>query len=976
MKNYVIINGVNSNTITGLMINELPPITKPQMRAIQEEIDGRDGDITTNLGYSAYDKTITIGLFGTGYDINNIISFFNGEGTIVFSNEDDKYYNFKILNQIDYVALQKFKSASITFHCQPFKYPLTETPLEIEYSYVSDEGESISLNTALGEMKVNLLGNTSQHSTTGKNLANSSDNTFVFIANDNTTKTLGQVDLVAGTTYYYSYTINNATSSSTRNTPFLQILNGTRQYESAQTNYNATTGRKVWTYNCETTGTYDFGYWCHTPNVNLTVSDFMISTSSDTTYEPYTNGASPNPDYPQPVNVVSGDNEVVVTGKNLLPLTNQDFSIGDLHYSVNGGVLQATGSRNPEVQRNNNNFKSNFNFTLPAGTYTIKYTDKGTITGTQNFYIMKYSDDSEIQRIYATSNTFTLNEETKVYLGIYSYQLSITGTIEYEIMLESGSTATDFEPYQSTSYPVNLPVENLLGLTDGTYSDVGITAVVSNGEIVLNGTATANSFVVIDLLESISIGGTNHIVSLNNATAVSDSNTEVRLIDGSNYENIKLNVANNTRTLNNNRVYTKLQIRTSSGVSYNDYVIKPQLEKGTKANSFTPYGTTPIELCKIGTYQDKFIRNSGKQLWQGNKDYTGSGTVAQIHQTLAPGTYTASYKQSVNGTVQFNLKDSNGSLVQAITTYAIAGNSSATFTITSNEVSDIWLYLSVNMTVNDIMINEGSTALPYEPYGNGDWYKESKKRKVVFDGSEDEDWVSAGSYQRYTITMSDFTSPSSSSVANILCNKLIATSKNNVAFVDNAISGGDENNHKMFVRIDNTITTVALLRTFLSNNPLLVYYQLSTPTYTPITGTLKEELEAVWRAYSYNGTTNISQVNNDKAFILNVEAMEEGSNEVQVNNIGNTYSKPLIALEGTGNINIYLDNTQILQANVEDKMNIDIAKLEAYNPDTSVLLNRQVIGNYNSMTIPSGTSIIRMDGELTKATITNYTRWL
>ena len=59
-----------------------------------------------------------------------------------------------------------------------------------------------------------------------------------------------------------------------------------------------------------------------------------------------------------------------------------------------------------------------------------------------------------------------------------------------------------------------------------------------------------------------------------------------------------------------------------------------------------------------------------------------------------------------------------------------------------------------------------------------------------------------------------------------------------------------------------------------------------------------------------------------------------------------------------------------------DKMNIDIAKLEAYNPDTSVLLNRQVIGNYNSMTIPSGTSIIRMDGELTKATITNYTRWL
>ena len=122
MRNFVIINGVNSNTINGLGINELPPITKPEMRNIREEIDGRDGDITTNLGYSAYDKTITIGLFGTGYDINDIVAFFNGEGTIVFSNEQDKYYNFKILNQIDYESLQKFRTASITFHCQPFKW--------------------------------------------------------------------------------------------------------------------------------------------------------------------------------------------------------------------------------------------------------------------------------------------------------------------------------------------------------------------------------------------------------------------------------------------------------------------------------------------------------------------------------------------------------------------------------------------------------------------------------------------------------------------------------------------------------------------------------------------------------------------------------------------------------------------------------------------------------------------------------------
>ena len=80
MRNYVIINGVNSLTINGLAIKELPPISKPLMRATLETIDGRDGDITTYLGYSAYDKEMEIGLFGN-YDINNIIAFFNQEGT-------------------------------------------------------------------------------------------------------------------------------------------------------------------------------------------------------------------------------------------------------------------------------------------------------------------------------------------------------------------------------------------------------------------------------------------------------------------------------------------------------------------------------------------------------------------------------------------------------------------------------------------------------------------------------------------------------------------------------------------------------------------------------------------------------------------------------------------------------------------------------------------------------------------------------
>ena len=119
--NYVILNGVKSTTIKGLLIQSLPPISKPLMRSSIEEIDGRDGDIVTKLGYSAYDKQMSIGLFGD-YNVDEVIQFFDSEGTVIFSNEPDKFYNYQILEQIDLERLINFKTATVTFHVQPFKW--------------------------------------------------------------------------------------------------------------------------------------------------------------------------------------------------------------------------------------------------------------------------------------------------------------------------------------------------------------------------------------------------------------------------------------------------------------------------------------------------------------------------------------------------------------------------------------------------------------------------------------------------------------------------------------------------------------------------------------------------------------------------------------------------------------------------------------------------------------------------------------
>ena len=134
--NYCILNGVKSTTIKGLLIQSLPPITKPLMRSTIEEIDGRDGDIATPLGYAAYDKVMSIGLFGD-YNVDEVIQYFTSEGTVTFSNEPDKYYNYQILNQIDFERLIKFKTATVTFHIQPFKYSAVQGAITYNPNMIS-----------------------------------------------------------------------------------------------------------------------------------------------------------------------------------------------------------------------------------------------------------------------------------------------------------------------------------------------------------------------------------------------------------------------------------------------------------------------------------------------------------------------------------------------------------------------------------------------------------------------------------------------------------------------------------------------------------------------------------------------------------------------------------------------------------------------------------------------------------------------
>jgi predicted phage tail component-like protein len=127
----IIWKNINSDTIRGLIVTELPPITKPKMKTDITEVDGRDGDIIDELGYQSYTKTIKIGL-SRNYDVDAIMKYFTGAGELITSDEPDKIYNSTIIDKIDYEKLIRFKKANVKFYTQPFKYLKNEANVELD----------------------------------------------------------------------------------------------------------------------------------------------------------------------------------------------------------------------------------------------------------------------------------------------------------------------------------------------------------------------------------------------------------------------------------------------------------------------------------------------------------------------------------------------------------------------------------------------------------------------------------------------------------------------------------------------------------------------------------------------------------------------------------------------------------------------------------------------------------------------------
>ena len=575
--------------------------------------------------------------------------------------------------------------------------------------------------------------------------------------------------------------------------------------------------------------------------------------------------SEPTPDSPVDINVVSGDNTIEICGKNLFDKDNSNIV-----YNVR---LYANGTYGSDADANgyyvSDYIKVNANQNI-AFSETMVYPKA----------VCLYDENKASITRYQGSTLTTINTGNASYIRFGGKTSSID-----DMQVEYGTSSSEYEAYTGNSYLISLGVENLLP-NNATSQTIGTIDFTKNndGSIYANGTANAQTDLYI-------LGGTSTYVGLGlsagtytlSGCASGGSNTTYLIGCVVQHSDTTTTLYADYGTGSTIQVQTgdkfRIFIRVLNGKSV-DGTFYPQLEKGSKKNSYTPYGTTPIELCKIGNYQDFIREGTGKNLFDkdnntiSNKYLSYDGSVVGANDWLCVESYleikpNTSYIASMKNMGDRFIWCEYDSNKQTIGTR----QENTTGIMTTSLNAKYIRFCTNDNTATDIMLEKGSQATQYEPYGFKDkWYLHKEIGKVVLNGSE-AGWTKSGSYSNsYFINASDSYSINISDTnIYVCCNYYKSTYYSNVVNYDYTCI---LSNNKNIMIHNKDIDNLPDFKTWLSTHNTDVYYVLATPTNTEITdSTLISQLEKTW--YSYKGQTNISQENNDKPFIITATALED-----------------------------------------------------------------------------------------------------
>lgn len=291
-----------------------------------------------------------------------------------------------------------------------------------------------------------------------------------------------------------------------------------------------------------------------------------------------------------------------------------------------------------------------------------------------------------------------------------------------------------------------------------------------------------------------------------------------------------------------------------------------QLEEGTVATGYVPYNSLEI-------------KDVGKNLYAGNEitingTYSSNTSVNLGSRYLSEGTYTISLTNSLPNNSYIYL-GANGSIATAI-------RNKSTFTLTEEQNVPMRLVIKAGTYSNfttKIMIEKGMVVTDYEPHqqqteyfplSEGQkLYKNSylvddgihhSRKQVVLDGTET-GWYTLANQTGTNTSYFCILKSDMKKASTLICDK----------FINRAVWNTDEEGIQSI--IDNYIrlrintsraSTAAELKTWLSNNPIIVEYELAEEEIVPYTETQQEAWEKLRHFTLFKGINNITSTANAK----------------------------------------------------------------------------------------------------------------
>lgn len=335
---------------------------------------------------------------------------------------------------------------------------------------------------------------------------------------------------------------------------------------------------------------------------------------------------------------------------------------------------------------------------------------------------------------------------------------------------------------------------------------------------------------------------------------------------------------------------TNININIQTGTKVNGLIFKPMLNSGSEALPWEPYTggqpspspDYPQEIVNGGNY------NEESQKWEYEVKVQG--------KNLIPFPYLDSDKTQ-NG-LTFTIQEDGGVKVNGTATATTFfnfckihfGDSNMTPSRPSNgeyvisgsveganvqyDINNDYTYITISngTTVNNQIIypqvEYGTEPTPYEKYRSqtvllqsdrpltkwdklykrdGQWGWVFNSNNIVFDGSEDENWMKH-SNNRFYIAISDKIGSGLNGEKNYLCNKLTPFNTNIevIHMPNNTIKeSGMLGQKNMYLHIDEAGNDVESFKTWLQSNSLLIWYKTAEETFVPLTTPEQSALEAL-----------------------------------------------------------------------------------------------------------------------------------